>query len=97
MKYIKLTAKADTWFKFGTEVLWEDINYVKRRPTLEEWESIELDDAGYFFGIRVCEDNPCEIGLGYKPGDEREDVEWCSIDEFEIEIVPIDYSIKEKV
>ena len=86
MKYVKLIAKPDTWFKAGTEVSNYDKN---RRLTVEEWKewgnSIVL-----VRGIRICEDNPNENGMGYKAGDERIDGECCGCDEFDIEIVEED-------
>lgn len=41
MKFVKITAKPDTWFKEGTEVYSYDCNAPKQlyRISLEEWES----------------------------------------------------------
>ena len=83
MTYIKFIALPDTWFKAGTEVLWEDSKYLTRRPTLEEYEAIKKEGAGLFVGIRVCEDNPNERNFS-TPGEERLDGEWCNLDEFEV-------------
>ena len=83
-KYVKLIARPNTWFKEGTEVLWQDSDFTERRPTRHEWQEI-LDEGwgSVFFGIRVCEDNPNERKLGYSPGDERFDGEACDTSEFD--------------
>jgi hypothetical protein len=89
MKYVKLIAKKDTWFKEGTEVYDYDFPYSdKKHITLEYWEMC-LKESGHLFarGIRVCEDCPNENKMGCKPGDEREDGEWCACDEFEMTII----------
>lgn len=88
MKYVKLIAKPDTWFKEGTEVFHYEYDYSdQRRLTLEEWEMWKSSGICLVRGIRVCEDNPNENGMGCKAGDEREDGECCSIDEFDVEIL----------
>jgi len=91
MKYVKLTAKKDTWFKEGTEVYDYDYPYSdKKHITLEYWKKSMGDWGGggiYVCGIRVCDDNPNENGMGFKSGDEREDGEWCRCDEFNVEIL----------
>lgn len=88
IKLVKLTAKPDTWFKAGTEVFNYDFDYEdKKRITLEEWNQAIKDRGICVRGIRVCEDSPNENGMGYKAGDERTDGEWCSIDEFDVEIL----------
>ncbi len=65
----KYIAKPNTWFKEGSECI-----------LVSDCENF----GGIFSGIRVCEDNPNENSMGYKPGEEREDEELCSWDEFEI-------------
>lgn len=87
MKYVKFTSKPGQWFKEGMEVYWCSCHLHSRRPTEEEYEKFKPDNAAMFAGVRVCEDNPYEIGNGYKVGDERWDGEWCPLDEFEIELV----------
>lgn len=93
MKYVKLTAKPNTWFKEGTEVYHYDYDYFrKRRLTLEEFNIWSLDPSfikGILVrGIRVCEkgyeQNP---PLNCKVGEEREDGEFCSFDELNVEII----------
>ncbi len=84
MQYVKLTARPDTWFKTGSEVYHDDGD---RRLTVAEWESALKDRGFWARGIRVCEDNPNERGNGWPPGFEREDGEWCSPDEFDVETV----------
>ena len=90
-KYVKLTAKPNTWFKEGTEVYDYDFHYSeKKRITLDYWNKSlgEYGGGGINVrGIRVCEDNPNENGMGCKPGEEREDGEWCRCDEFNVEII----------
>jgi hypothetical protein len=76
--FVKLIAKPDTWFKAGTEVLWEDNKWVDRRPTEQEWEEIVQQGFSVFRGIRVAEDNPNE-NARYTPGEEYEDGEVCQI------------------
>jgi hypothetical protein len=89
MKYVKLTAKPDTWFKEGTEVYDYNCNPPEQllRVTLEEWER-----CVNFVGIKAI----CVCGF-HIPQRENEidilgeggcwDGEFCSIDEFEVEIV----------
>jgi hypothetical protein len=90
MRYVKLTAKPETWFKEGTEVYDYDSDYFeKKRITLDFWNKSLGEHGGggiYVRGIRVCEDNPNEDGMGCKPGEERIDGEWCQCDEFNVEI-----------
>jgi hypothetical protein len=87
MKYVKLIAKPNTWFKAGTEAY--DYNCDLDNPvrvTLADWEQCN----GFVIcvrGTRICEDNPNERGMGYQPGDERPDGEACGCDEFEVTIV----------
>ena len=89
MKYVKLIAKKDTWFKEGTEVFHYDYDYnEKRRISLNEWEGCL--DVGLVMvrGIRICEEGNGEVeNLGYKVGEERIDGEACHPDEFDFEIV----------
>ena len=87
VKYVKLIAKPNTWFKEGCEVYTYDCgpdNPV--RMTLVEWE-----DWNNFVclasGIRVCsKEYSYEMSL-YEDGEERWDGENCSCSEFEVEIV----------
>jgi hypothetical protein len=86
MKYVKLIAKPDTWFKSGTEVYDYDSHLKdKKRITSEYFDSIKESGLILVRGIRVCTDNPNENGMGCCVGDEREDGELCGIDEFFIE------------
>ena len=89
MKYVKLTAKSDTWFKDGSEVYDYDYPYSDRkRITLDYWLECISDGGGICVrGIRVCEDNPNENNMGCKVGEEREDGEYCSCEEFEVEVI----------
>ena len=93
MKYVKLTAKPNTWFKDGTEVYHYDFDYSeKRRLTLEELSEWYNDPAmvkGILVrGIRVCKEGYEQNDpLNYKIGEEREDGEFCSFDEFNVEII----------
>lgn len=73
MKYVKLTAKPNTWFKSGTEVYDYDAKYeAKKRITLDYWEQCKSADA-----ICVC-------GI---MNDGTVDGEYCSLDEFDVEII----------
>jgi hypothetical protein len=88
MKYVKLTARPNTWFKEGTEVFNYDSDYNdKKRITVQEWNDA-LGDYGRggiaVRGLRVCELG-YEMDLGYNVGDIREDGEWCRCDEFDVE------------
>jgi len=88
MKYVKLVAKADTWFKEGTEVYEYNAKYEeKKMVSLDEWKISLIEGGICVRGIRVCEDNPNENGMGCKAGEERIDGEWCSCDEFEATIM----------
>lgn len=89
MKYVKLTAKPDTWFKEGTEVYDYNCNPPEQllRVTLEEWEScvnFTGINAICVRGVRITQlKNEIEIfGEG-----ERWDGEFCTCDEFDVEIV----------
>ena len=90
MKYVKLTAKPDTWFKEGTEVY----DYNCRPPellrvTLEEWESCVNFNG--IKGICVCgfriPQIKDEIDIFGEGAGGRWDGEFCSVYEFEVEIV----------
>ena len=91
MKYVKLTAKPDTWFKEGTEVY----NYNCKPPeqllrvTLEEWESC-VNFTGIkaicVCGLRIPQ-LEYEINIFGEGEGGRWDGECCSVDEFEVEIV----------
>ena len=86
-KYVKLVARPDTWFKAGTEVY--DYNCHLSNPvrmTLKEYNDSLFVGIILVRGIRVCEDNDNENGMGCKPGEERGDGETCAIDEFDMEI-----------
>ena len=89
MKFVKLTAKPDTWFKEGTEVYDYDCNPPEQlfRVTLEEWESC-VNFTGIkaicVRGLRITQlKNEIEI---FVEG-ERWDGELCTCDEFDVEIV----------
>jgi hypothetical protein len=89
MKFVKLIAKPDTWFKAGTEVYEYLSDYSERkRVTLDYWNRCLAEGGGICVrGIRVCEDNPNENGMGCYVGEEREDGEYCSCDEFDMKII----------
>ena len=89
MKFVKLTAKPDTWFKEGTEVYDYNCKPPEQlfRVTLEEWEScvnFTGINAICVRGLRITQlKNEIEIfGEG-----ERWDGELCTCDEFDVEIV----------
>ena len=91
MKYVKLTAKPGTWFKEGTEVYDYNCKPPEQllRVTLEEWESCVNFNG--IKGINVCGfripqfENEIDI-FGEGEGG-RWDGEFCSVYEFEVEIV----------
>jgi len=88
MKYVKLTARPNTWFKEGTEVFDYDFDYSeKKRITLEVFEK---DWKPYNMilcrGIRIVE-NPKSEGECFQIGEEYEDGEFCNLDEFDVEII----------
>lgn len=92
MKYVKLIAKPDTWFKEGTEVFDYDADYSdQKRVTLEQWESAKQDgNAICVRGIHICELGNGEVeNLGHKVGAERIDGEFCHCDEFTVEIIDV--------
>jgi hypothetical protein len=96
MKYVKLIAKPDTWFKEGTEV-W---SYDKPcRLTLQEWEDC-VNFTGIkgvcVRGIRVVEFDS-EIAMGYKVGEEIVDGEFCGCDEFIVEVIEEDKIFNEHI
>ena len=88
MKYVKLIAKSNTWFKEGTEVY----DYYSRencrcRVSLEEWEeAVNFDgiNALCVSGIRVSK---LKNELSLFGEGERWDGEFCTCDEFLVEIV----------
>ena len=87
MKCVKLIARPDTWFKAGTEVYDHDYRYdEQRRIPLEYWEECNSGGGICVRGIRVAQWE-CEINCGHVMGDEYIDGEWCSCDEFDVEIV----------
>lgn len=88
MQHVRLIAKPNTWFKEGTEVYDYMSDYSeKKQITLEEWTQAVSEGGICVRGIRVCENNPNENGMGCKAGEERIDGEWCSCDEFDMEII----------
>lgn len=101
MKYVKLIAKPDTWFKAGTEVF--DYDEFGKRIKLEDYNIWLKSRTILVRGTRICQ-FPTEllIGSGYKMGEERIDGELCGINEFDMTIVddekdipwpdPLDYS-----
>ena len=84
MKYVKLIAKPDTWFKAGTEVFDDDC--FGKRYSLEAYNKWRESGIILARGIRVCE-HDYELKLGYELGEEREDGELCNINEFDMTIV----------
>jgi hypothetical protein len=84
IKYVKLIAKPDTWFKAGTEAF--DYDEYGKRITLESYNKWLKSGSILARGIRVCE-HDYELKLGYKLGEERIDGELCGIDEFDVEVV----------
>jgi len=78
MKYVKLIARPDTWFKEGTEVYHYNCDPPESKYRIavdDEWKEIQEYGYGCFRGIRVDEDG------------ENWDGEGCSLEEFDWEIV----------
>lgn len=77
MKYVKLTAKPDTWFKEGTEVYSYDCNAPEQlcRITLEDWEDW------------ITSPGPHQGVLARGQTEDGWDGEFCMCNEFEVEIV----------
>lgn len=73
MRYVRLRAKPDTWYIEGTEVWHEDLYKDRKLMTEEQWNEC-IKDRGI-----GC------VGMAYRDNDI--DGEWCSCDEFEVEIV----------
>ena len=86
MKYVKLIAKPNTWFKAGTEVF--DYDEFGKRITLESYNEWLESRTILVRGTRICQ-FPTEllIGSGFKMGEERIDGELCGINEFDMTIV----------
>jgi hypothetical protein len=86
MKYVKLTAKSDTWFKEGTEVFDYDCHPPEdsRRLTLDSYNNWKSSNSILVRGIRITENAEAENSV---VGEKRWDGEYCSIDEFDVEIV----------
>lgn len=78
MKFVKLTAKPDTWFNEGTEVYSYDCDPPNqlRRISLDEWETAEKERVQDYAGI-----------LARGQTEDGWDGEWCMMDEFDVEIV----------
>lgn len=92
MKYIKLTAKPNTWFKEGTEVYDYDCRPPSnlKRMTLDSWNS--WNDPNYASvclarGIRIASADYSYEMENFKEGEEYWDGENCSCLEFDVEIV----------
>ena len=84
MKYVKLIARPNTWFKEGTEVYDYDCNENnKKRISLDDWEAWKDSNVVLARGIRVSQNKSelCDVGKEYFDG------ESCLIDEFDVEIV----------
>ncbi len=87
MKYAKLVAKKDTWFKEGTEVYNYDYKYEdKKRVTWDYWEQCKSEGGICVRGIRIS-DMECEIVCGNSNGKEYIDGEYCHWDEFDVTMV----------
>lgn len=89
MKYVKLVARPDGWFKEGTEAYHYDCDENnKRRVTVEEWQ--EMVDAGMYWlrGTWVAVRGTGAVeNCGYIEGQEYFDGETGCLDEFDVTIV----------
>lgn len=85
MKYVKLTARPDTWFKAGTEAFDEDTG---KRHTLDRFNEWKKDGLVCVVGtLVIMADDGDRLKMGYAVGEETQDGECCGIDEFDVEIV----------
>lgn len=89
MKYVKLIAKPDTWFKEGTEVYDYNCNAPEelQRVSLEEWESCVNFEGIKAICVRGVRNTQLEYEIEIFGEGERWDGEFCGCDEFEVEIV----------
>ncbi len=85
MKYVKLTAKPNTWFKEGTEVYSYDCDPPDniQRMTLDEWNECN-NFCCLVRGVRIPHSQH-EIEIFGT--DKRWDGENCECSEFDVEIV----------
>lgn len=84
MKYVKLTAKPNTWFKEGTEVYDYDCREDnKKRITLKDYEKWAEYGSILCRGTRIVENSSEGLAIG----DEHFDGENCLIEEFDVEII----------
>lgn len=85
MKYVKLTAKPDTWFKEGTEVYdyYCDAPSDLVRLSLDEWDECN----GFQVVCRGIRIPKMKTEIEMFGTEERWDGEVCSCSEFEVEIV----------
>lgn len=85
MKYVKLTARPDSWFLEGTEVYDYNCEHDnKYRISLKEYLEATKDGMIFVRGFRVCESPTSE---GKLQNELYFDGESCAIDEFDMEIV----------
>ncbi len=81
MKYVKLIARADTWFKEGTEVYSYDCtSNNKFRITLKEWNDWKSSHIICVRGIRISQSQNELVPIN----EEYFDGESCLQDEFEV-------------
>lgn len=93
MKYVKLTAKPDTWFKEGTEVYDYNCKPPEQllRVTLEEWESCVNFTGIKAICVRGLRNTQLKYEIDIFGEGERWDGELCECGEFEVEIVDNPY------
>lgn len=89
MKFVKLTAKPDTWFKEGAEVYDYNCNAPEQlqRVSLEEWESCVNFEGIKGICVRGLRNTQLEYEIEIFGKGERWDGEFCGCDEFHVEIV----------
>lgn len=85
MKYIKLTARPNTWFKEGTEAYDYDCVAENKFRISEEVFNNDWKPWGYILcrGTRISQDSSELINCG----EEYFDGESCSLEEFDVEVV----------
>lgn len=89
MKFVKLTAKPDTWFKEGTGVYDYNCDAPEQlqRVSLEEWESCVNFEGIKAICVRGLRNTQLEYEIEIFGEGDRWDGECCGCDEFHVEIV----------
>lgn len=88
MKYVKLTARKDTWYVEGTEAYHYDCDETnKYRYTLDEWNTLKSEKGNWGVLVRGTRISENKLSENVEVGDKYFDGEFCNFDEFDVEIV----------